>query len=190
MRLLVIEDSPWNIASARLTLKDHELVIATDAESGFQALVGRYEGTVWRMPSYDAALTDLFLPARNFVGFGNMRSNVPPESLPAGLIFALHAANLGIPAAIVTDADHHQDWVCNLLDLVGGSSWNDEQSQRVSYVEARQCGLRAVWRRGELVILGEDDDCPQGTVIKDWRLAMKLAHLIPFDEEDRKVIRR
>jgi CheY-like chemotaxis protein len=152
MKVLVIDDAARNIEAAHTTLKEHEVTTCSTIQDAYSVLE-RNKG------SYDAVLTDLFLPLGSFRGAMSGSAEKPDEELPAGLIFALKAASLGIPVVICTDADHHQSWICTLLDLIR-IGWY--KNQRVTYVEARY------------VPLGTDEE----PVTKNWLEVLYLAGLL------------
>lgn len=189
MRILVIEDSPWNIESAKLTLKDHELTIATNILEGYECLDWWVDPqSKKRMaPSFDAVLTDLFLPPGNFQysEYAAITRKIPPESMPAGLVFALRAMNLGIRTLIVTSVNHHDDWLCNVLDILGRRGWEttnegrkpkDEVGQRlVSLVYETM--LDSNWADGHIVKCDwREKHSPS---MKDWLESMKRSALFP-----------
>ncbi len=164
MKILVVDDRVENLESAKETLgKDHEVELVSDAGTAFRLLAR--QGA-----HYDVLLTDLFMPLGEFRGEMG-RNALPPESIPVGLVFALSAANKGLRTVICTDANHHNDWLCTLLDLVGqkipimrgmvatGDAGGGETNQVVAYVEARYCLT--------------------SSNAKDWREAMEASGLFP-----------
>jgi CheY-like chemotaxis protein len=134
MRILVIDDAPWNIESAKATLNDHELYTLSHVPDAYDEL------SAWKRDYYhprnppDVLLTDLWLPvgearvglgeyAPYYGGHGYNKERAEDrflEQIPAGLIFALRAKNLGIPAAICTDTDHHSDRFNALVESLSG----------------------------------------------------------------------
>jgi DNA-binding NarL/FixJ family response regulator len=127
-RILVIDDAPHNVASAHLTLKGLDYTVVDTVKEGFEALS--------KENAFDILLTDLWMPRGDFIGA------IPPGSvdqadtvIPAGLVFAIRAANIGMHAVIVTDSDHHRDRICSVLDLVNRADNKDKQL--VKYIEAR-----------------------------------------------------
>jgi CheY-like chemotaxis protein len=126
MRVLVIDDTAYNQASARATLQGHEVTVATGAEEGYKL--------IWQ--NWDVILTDLWMPvtkgeASDVISddgsvvsklFGTLyhpEKDRPVDEIPAGLVFALRALLQGVKyVAIVTDSTHHDDRLVALLDLV------------------------------------------------------------------------
>lgn len=162
MKILVIDDTPRNQESAHSTLVGHDVTVIGTVKEAYEAL---------RKGGFDAVLTDLFMPIGDFRGAVNrQRVGTPQGELPVGLVFALKASNMGIRTVICTDADHHADWICSLLDLVGDqrpSQYDDEPvtqaNPMVAYVEARSCPT----------------SYNDGPITKDWGKAMERSGLFP-----------
>ncbi|EKD64547.1 MAG: hypothetical protein ACD_50C00345G0003 [uncultured bacterium] len=176
MRILVVENDPKHQQSARETLADHDLTIATSI------------GEAWKMElgAFDAVLTDLYLPTANIPFQCCLPSEKGPDGewytpgwvtkyhpwegspcsteekvsseIPAGLVFALTAANIGVRTLILTDTDHHRDVLVGLLDLLVRSD-----GKKIAVPDCREC---------KRVL-------PEKGWAKDWRLAMFLSRLFP-----------
>lgn len=157
MKILVIDDARRNTLSAA-SLLSGQVTIADTIEGAYEIL---YSGD-----SFDVVLTDLFMPLGDFRGAMNTRDYDRPSSdLPVGLVFALKAVKMGIRTVICTDADHHSDWICSLLDLRGHG-----ECKVVAYVEARTATLDAFYdeERNEIVFCKWDDPRRKGKpYIKD-----------------------
>ncbi len=152
MRILVIDDQPRNIASARETLKGHEVITIDTIAEAFRVLKeGRVHGV-------DAVLTDLFMPLGGFQGAMSSPESDPSLPLPAGLAFALRTVNLGIRTVILSDSDHHRDWICSLLDLIR----TPDPSNKVTFVEARFASVAG-----------------DGPLVKDWAKSMRRSLMFP-----------
>ncbi|MDP3899934.1 MAG: response regulator [bacterium] len=173
MKILVIEDSPRNIASARLTLADHELTICDNIQAAYDVLSDKTQ-------SFDVVLTDLFLPLGSFEGAMSRRyENSPDNQLPAGLVFAIKAINREMPCVICTDANHHTDWICALLDLInnGLGPYPEDRKRKIVYVEARYVYLDGSWDEDTQMLVQEKDD--PSVTIKDWGMAIKFSNFFP-----------
>ena len=112
MKILVIDDVQENLKSASNLLTGHELTLAGDIDTAYKAL---------QKQSFDIVLTDLNLPiagSQHAQRVAAHRSIDETQEAPVGLVFAIKAANKGIPVVIVSDSDHHQDIFCSLLDLL------------------------------------------------------------------------
>ena len=180
MKILVIDDSPWNIASAVETLASHDVVTVDNIEQARRVLLEK--------PKFDAVLTDLWMPRGEFSGDGAISTRHAPKmdadsQIPAGLVFAIKASNLGIKTVICTDSDHHRDWICSLLDLVGLVSLSEnpkwargDSHQRIAYVEARCASMSARWEDNKIIPCGSSD-MNESQTIKDWGRAMKSSGL-------------
>ncbi len=165
-KVLVIDDQPCNVASAHLTLKGFDYKVVDTIKAAYEIL-----GTGEK---FDVVLTDLWLPRGGFTGAmaGGDTAETP---IPAGLVFALRAANDGMKVVICTDSDHHRDRLCSLLDLIKGGILGKEKS--VYYVEARECPVEGTWENGEIVLCN-DWYKKSGRHPKNWLEAMKVARLI------------
>jgi CheY-like chemotaxis protein len=158
MKILVIDDSPWNVASAHFTLKGHDYQVVDNIKDAYDILrTGE---------KFDVVLTDLWLPRGEFSGAMARHRDEADTMIPAGLVFAIRAMNDGMKVIICTDSDHHKDRLCSLLDLLNEGTYGKEKA--ISFVEARECCLEASWVDGKIV-LGEY----QTPYIKDWSEVLK-----------------
>ncbi len=168
MKILVIEDSARNIASAKLTLAAHDLTIVTNTSEAVEAL--RYNE---ERP--DAVLTDLYLP----------RSTTDSTLEPSGLCLALHAVKRSIPVVICTDANHHQDPIVETLSrcLYQLHSYNEKlknecANTKIGFIDARCVHLKKKsWNGSELVDYDGPDETDSGcnisVLIKNWGLILE-----------------
>lgn len=172
MKILVIDDERRNTLSAA-TLLPGQVTIADSVQTAYNLLEGDEK--------FDAVLTDLFMPLGSFRGsMDTRRYGRPSDNLPAGLVFALKAANKGIRTVICTDADHHSDWICSLLDLLRSS--DPESQRRVAYVEARTAYLEKAYydeEKDELVFVDDYKQRQGKPLVKDWKKAMAYSGLFP-----------
>lgn len=167
MKILVIDDAAWNVASAYQTLQGHDLTVVDSIKAAFDILGGKEQ--------FDAVLTDLMMPIGDFAGaINSQRCPKPSGEIPAGLAFALKAANRGSLVVICTDTNHHNDWICSLLDLLYDHRHPDS-AKRVAYVEARGVPLKGVWNGSEIVMGSGLSDQPR--TIKNWSEAMEFSGL-------------
>lgn len=185
MKILVIDDLDRNIAAAYATLIGHEVTTVDNIKEAFSLL--RNFGA----KKFDAVLTDLFLPLGDFNGsFSVSYSEKSQENwknrlaeLPAGLVFALASANVGVKTVICTDADHHEDYICSLLDMIKipyrqrflGEEVSDHH---IAYVEARNATMEAHWDE-ESKELKPSDRPDYTNLVKDWNKAMIESRLFP-----------
>jgi CheY-like chemotaxis protein len=206
LNLLVIDDSPWNQASARLTLKDHQVTVVGSIRTA-------YELFQYKELRYDGVLTDLYLPVGDYEGamysarkiawnaikvpegFIEETNRVAAQQIPAGLVFALTAVKAGVPTVICTDTDHHRDWICSLLDLVNWVQPSPGKGGRmVKFVEARSAHLNAWWdEANQIIVPYEGTELKEkeyfarqwdGRFIKDWAKAMQESYLFPQLKEE------
>jgi len=143
LRILVIDDSPRHRESAKQTLAEHELTIASSfkeaislltytgswdhyleakREAGLTRQSPNYEQVDFELlqqfapPSFDVVLTDMELPVEKF-SYEEVR---PGETAPLGLILAMFAGYVAVPyVAMVTDAGHHGTAMASALGLIG-----------------------------------------------------------------------
>lgn len=98
-RILVIDDTPKHIASAKKTLAGHRVITATNYEDAMDIL---------EREKFDVVLTDLHLPMSS-------RTLSPHafklgELVPYGILLMIEAARQGAKhVAVVTDLSHHDD---------------------------------------------------------------------------------
>jgi CheY-like chemotaxis protein len=135
MKIVVIEDSPWNYSTRALSgLEGHELTVLTGMAKGCKFLQSQ--------APFDAALLDLWMPYE-FDNGVNTFSTAHAEDghweglIPAGNVFALVAALRGISVAVCTDGDHHSDPTVELMDLLP----TDGRGGKIIKVEARNAHL-------------------------------------------------
>ena len=107
LEILVIEDTPKHVWSARMLLgKEHNLSIASDYKEGMEYLNSRKH--------YDVLLTDMMFP------FGDCKSTKDTlEARPLGYAIGLYAARpfVGVPLiGILTDLNHHSNAIGATFD--------------------------------------------------------------------------
>lgn len=128
MRILVVDDNAANQESASLLTQDgHDVTVLGTIEEAF-----RFFSEAEKKGVPDVVMSDLWMPAPAMDNFYRgvqyiLSSNNPyhPEhdgnrtdQIPAGLVFAIAAANLGVKRiAILTDSDHHSDQMVAVMDL-------------------------------------------------------------------------
>jgi len=106
LRILVIEDTPKHQASARISLTGHKLTIATGYEEAMRILGNE---------KFDVVLTDLQMPmSSRTLSSTAFRLG---ELVPYGIMLMIEAAHQGAKrVAVVTDLNHHTDWVSAAFD--------------------------------------------------------------------------
>jgi CheY-like chemotaxis protein len=118
LRILVVEDNPLHIESAKVLLAEHSVTVV----SGFDQALDELE----RMP--DVVLTDCMIPK------GGDRTMSPEgkrlaESqgpMPYGPIIALHAIQKGVKkVGIITSGNHHSDPFIFAFDGLNGFTAGD-----------------------------------------------------------------
>ena len=98
LRILVIDDTPKHIASAREDFVGTKLATATGYEEAMRMLEAR---------EFDAVLTDLHLSMSSSMLGNNFRLGA---LVPYGILLMIEAARCGAKyVAVVTDLSHHDD---------------------------------------------------------------------------------
>ncbi len=168
-KLLVIDDQPYNVASAHMTLTGYDYKVVDSIATAYNLLKSGER--------FDVVLTDLWLPRGEFTGAmrGGDTATTP---IPAGLVFAIRAMNDGMKVVICTDSDHHQDRLCSVMDLIGDGT---SEKKGIHFVEARCCPVEGTWENGEIV-LSKDWYNKPGPHPKDWLQVMKYAGLMPYEK--------
>ncbi|PCI29332.1 hypothetical protein COB55_02430 [Candidatus Wolfebacteria bacterium] len=109
LSILVIEDTPKHIDSARSGLADHKLTFAT----GYQAAMSILESE-----KFDVVLTDLKLPMSSRT-LSDQAFKIG-ELVPYGLLLMIEAAKQGTEfVGVVTDLGHHDDPFSAAFDHFG-----------------------------------------------------------------------
>lgn len=118
MKLMIIEDTKKHQAAAQAQFPE---AVVVNYDEAYELLSDA------RLGDYSAILTDLHfkteesrsIPAMPF-GPKYHKNNVAiGKEFPFGLCFALKGVELGIPVALVSDANHHSDLVTAMLDMMG-----------------------------------------------------------------------
>jgi CheY-like chemotaxis protein len=98
LRILVIDDTPQNIASAKSGLAGHRLTTVTGYEDAMKVLDSE---------TFDVVLTDLHLPMSSKTMGDKF---VLGQLVPYGILLMVEAARRGArKVAVVTDLSHHDD---------------------------------------------------------------------------------
>jgi CheY-like chemotaxis protein len=105
-RILVIEDTPKHQVSAKAGLAGHKLTVVTGYEEAMEIL-GKEK--------FDVVLTDLQMPmSSRTLGPDAFKLG---QLVPYGLLLRDEAAHQGAKyVAVVTDLNHHADWVSAAFD--------------------------------------------------------------------------
>ncbi len=187
-KVLVIEDESYNLESAKSTLNDYDLTVIGTIEEANKILRADVDGNF----EYDVMLTDLWIPTPELVEecetnvFANMgtvsvdklhifEGASLDKSMPAGLVFALKASNLGVPyIGILTDSSHHHDRLSLLLDTLRESGLNRVHK----FVDTPFVGGCYFDKEKGSVVNSTDTppDCNNSNhrFIKDWGRALRM----------------
>lgn len=118
--VLIIDDSNDNLQLAMQVLPAQKIVLATGPEEAMRYL---------NLPgqTFDAVLTDMHMRPDKLYGSLSLDTYGVTETIPYGFAVILEATKRGIPVAVVTDANHHQDWVSAMFDHIKGATVNGQK---------------------------------------------------------------
>lgn len=118
-KVLVIDDTQENLELATMLLQNkHSVVVANGFEEGMKML---QEG------SYDCVLSDMQMPDNKHYGSFNMNVAKIGGTNPWGWFVVFEATSRGLPVAVVTDANHHNDWVSAGFDHLKKAEVNGQK---------------------------------------------------------------
>jgi|GEM_PF-880786 len=117
--VLVIDDTPANLNKAIVRLLGHQLLLVKSPEDAMRLL-----NLGGKMP--DAVLTDMQMPPDKVYGSLNLDVYGVTEKIHSGFAMMLEATKRGIPVAIVTDGNHHQDWASAMFDHIKEATVNGQ----------------------------------------------------------------
>ena len=111
LTILVIDDTPENLEGALSLLgEQHYVMLAQGFAQGRELIEAR---------PWDVVLTDLHMPlgsdAKTALSSDAIKIG---ETVPCGMFLVFRATQLGAKVAVVTDANHHQDWTSALFDTL------------------------------------------------------------------------
>ena len=104
----MVDDKPENRRSALSLLQENHFV--TLASGYHEAL------RLIRENAYDVVLSDCQMQPETEDSSLSVENVVIGETVPNGLFLIFHATKRGARVAIVTDANHHEDWVSAIFD--------------------------------------------------------------------------
>lgn len=109
--VLIVDDSEENLSTTMTLLVGQQILPVKRLEDAVKYL--HMEGK-----TFDAVLTDMQMPPDKTYGALNLDGYGINETVPYGFAVILEATKRGIPVAVVTDANHHQDWVSAMFDSI------------------------------------------------------------------------
>ncbi len=117
-RVLILDNDPKNLEKAAAMLKGHSIVMTKSLESavGYCA-----------PDKFDAVLTDMQMPLDRHFGALSPDAINPALEVPYGFAMVFEATRRGIPVAVVTDGNHHQDWVSAMFDRITSATVNGQK---------------------------------------------------------------
>jgi hypothetical protein len=107
-KVLVVDDKPENLQSAlELLNKKHFITLASGFDEGLKLV---------REGSFDVVLSDCQMLPETENSSLSIEGIVIGQTVHNGIFLIFHATMHGARVAIVTDANHHRDWVSALFD--------------------------------------------------------------------------
>lgn len=107
-RVLVVDDKPQNLQLALECLqKDHFVTLASGYAEALQLISKK---------TYDAVLSDCQMLPETKNSALSLEAITIGQTVHNGIFLIFHATKRGARVAIVTDANHHMDWVSALFD--------------------------------------------------------------------------
>lgn len=118
LNILLVEDNPASIKSARMQFKGCDFIIARTCCQALEAIGGPFER---KMEKFDLILADVNIPLGDERGYSVMKLFGPETQWPAGLIVAMRAIGAGKPCILLTDANGHKNVIGMLIEqMLGG----------------------------------------------------------------------
>jgi len=118
--VLVVDDTEANLQTAIERLPGQKLILARGPEEAM-----KYLNLPGQMP--DAVLTDMQMRPDKLYGSLNVDQYGVTETIHNGFSMMFEATSRGIPVAIVTDGNHHQDWVSAMFNKVKSADVNGQK---------------------------------------------------------------
>jgi len=116
-RVLVIDDKQDNLNLAKSLLGKHQVTMAVGFADGMKALS---EG------QFDLVLSDMHMPDNKHYGAFSMEHAKVGGTNAWGFFSVFEVTAKGLPLAIVTDGNHHSDWVSAGFDHLKGATVNGQ----------------------------------------------------------------
>jgi hypothetical protein len=116
-RVLVIDDRQDNLNLAKSLLGKHQVTMAVGFADGMKAL---------SEDQFDVVLSDMHMPDNKHYGAFNMEHSKVGGTNAWGFFSVFEVTAKGLPLAIVTDGNHHSDWVSAGFDHLKGATVNGQ----------------------------------------------------------------
>lgn len=123
-RVLIVDDKSEHLQTAVERLVGQQ-ILPVDSPAKALELLKLDDGR--EKPSIDAVLTDLNMKPDKMYQSLNLDRYGLNEEVPAGISVMFEATKRGLPVAIVTDANHHQDWFSAMFDHIKGATVNGQK---------------------------------------------------------------
>src|SRR3989344_3930088 len=118
--VLVVDDSVQNLSLAAMVLPGQKIAVAQNLADALRLLSLGGD-------KFDAVLTDLNMPPDKAYPALNLERYGVTDTVPAGIALMLEDTPRGIPVAIATDANPHQDFFSAMFDCVKGAEVNGQK---------------------------------------------------------------
>ncbi len=108
-RVLVIDDLRENLdfAQALLAVQGHDVTLTPGFAEGMKAL---------KVGNFDFVLSDMHMPGNRHYPALSYEAYRLDEGYEYGMLVVFEATALGIPVAIVSDGNHHGNWMSAAMD--------------------------------------------------------------------------
>lgn len=136
MKILLVEDKPANIESAKIQFVGHELVIATTVMEALPKIGNEY----------DLVLTDLNVVTGTSkdIYFDDPSQTQPNKEIPIGFVVAIGAIQLNVPCIVLSDENAHHSMMGLVLERTIGTNC-DKTIARVSSEERKRREENGEW---------------------------------------------
>lgn len=117
-KVLIIDDKKENLARAMYLLPGQQILPVDSFEMAMNMMKGG---------GFDAVLTDLHMPPDKGYVAVSLDSYPLGADEPVGMSVVFEATRLGMPVAVVTDANHHLSWFTAMFSRMDGATVNGQK---------------------------------------------------------------
>lgn len=108
-KVLIVDDKKENLNRAIHLLPGQQILPVNSFEMAMNMMKGG---------GFDAVLTDLYMPPDKGYSTINLDKYPLGATEPVGMSIVFEATRLGIPVAVVTDANHHYSWFTAMFGTI------------------------------------------------------------------------
>lgn len=117
-KVLIIDDKRENLARAMYLLPGQQILPVDSFEMAMNMMSSG---------GFDAVLTDLHMPPDKGYSAVSLDKYVLGADEPVGISVVFEATRLGMPVAVVTDANHHLSWFTAMFSRMDGATVNGQK---------------------------------------------------------------